>query len=205
MATDTVPKAALGFRTHSGWASAVALGGDRLQPRVIDRRRLELCDGSVPVQPFHAAEGLPLEKAEKLLERCASVTKATATASLQEMLVVVRGEGYEVTGGCLLLASGRQLGSIKSTLASHALIHTAEGQFFRQALREAATACAIAISGEKERDIVARSARSLRVPVPRLEQRLTELGRDVGPPWRQDEKLAALAAWLVLAGVQSDS
>jgi hypothetical protein len=25
------------------------------------------------------------------------------------------------------------------------------------------------------------------------------MGRSLGPPWRQDEKLATLAAWLVLA------
>ena len=32
-----------------------------------------------------------------------------------------------------------------------------------------------------------------------LQQRIGELGRSLGPPWRQDEKLASLAAWIALA------
>jgi len=28
------------------------------------------------------------------------------------------------------------------------------------------------------------------------------MGRALGPPWRQDEKLATLAAWLALAAVR---
>jgi hypothetical protein len=32
-----------------------------------------------------------------------------------------------------------------------------------------------------------------------LQQQITELGRSLGPPWRQDEKLASLAAWIALA------
>jgi hypothetical protein len=31
-----------------------------------------------------------------------------------------------------------------------------------------------------------------------LKHRITELGKPVGPPWSQDQKLAALAAWLSL-------
>jgi hypothetical protein len=30
--------------------------------------------------------------------------------------------------------------------------------------------------------------------------RLAALGKPLGPPWTQDEKLASLAAWLVLRG-----
>lgn len=32
-----------------------------------------------------------------------------------------------------------------------------------------------------------------------LRQRIDQLRREVGPPWAQDQKLAALAAWITLA------
>jgi hypothetical protein len=34
-----------------------------------------------------------------------------------------------------------------------------------------------------------------------LLRRLAELGRPLGPPWSQDEKFAALAAWLAICGI----
>ena len=32
----------------------------------------------------------------------------------------------------------------------------------------------------------------------RLQRRVQEMGRAIGPPWTQDQKLAALAAWIAL-------
>jgi phosphoserine phosphatase len=108
-----------------------------------------------------------------------------------------------VTGARLLLASGRPLGKLESILASHALIHAAEGEFFRQALRDASQLCSVPISGTREREALQRGSEILRLPVNELENRLAGLGRVLGPPWRQDEKLAALAAWLELVEVES--
>ncbi len=50
----------LGFKAHSGWAALVALGRDKDDLHVIDRRRIELADpadGEWARQPYHAAEG----------------------------------------------------------------------------------------------------------------------------------------------------
>jgi hypothetical protein len=41
--------------------------------------------------------------------------------------------------------------------------------------------------------------KTLRTKRDKLLRRLTELGSTFGSPWTQDEKYAALAAWLVLA------
>ena len=32
-----------------------------------------------------------------------------------------------------------------------------------------------------------------------LKDRIAELGKGIGPPWRQDEKLSAMVAWLALS------
>jgi len=50
----------------------------------------------------------------------------------------------------------------------------------------------------KERELLDRSVKTLRTKRHKLLRRLTELGAGFGSPWTQDEKYAALAAWLVL-------
>jgi hypothetical protein len=55
----------------------------------------------------------------------------------------------------------------------------------------------------RERDLYAHGAAALELTPEELQSRLGELGRSVGPPWRQDEKMAALVAWLSLAGASS--
>jgi hypothetical protein len=50
-----------------------------------------------------------------------------------------------------------------------------------------------------ERDAISNASGLLRRMEPEIQARLQKLGRPLGPPWRQDEKLAALVAWLALA------
>ena len=103
------------------------------------------------------------------------------------------------SGAGILLASGRPLPGLAATLASHALIHTAEGELFREALAQASESAGLTVLGVREREAYERGAAALRLASDKLRLRLSEMGRAVGAPWTQDEKLAALAAWLVLA------
>ena len=79
------------------------------------------------------------------------------------------------------------------------MIHTAEGEFFRAAIRRANEACGLLVTGIKEREILNRGVSELGFPLEEIQGRMLELGRSIGPPWRQDEKLATLAGWLILA------
>ena len=79
------------------------------------------------------------------------------------------------------------------------MIHTAEGEFFRAAIKRANETCALPVTGIKEREILNRGVAELGLPVEEIQGRMLELGRPIGPPWRQDEKLATLAGWLILA------
>ena len=92
-------------------------------------------------------------------------------------------------------------------LASHALVHTAEGELFRDALAKAAAGEGVAalralrVLRIKERELLDRCTARLGIAPGDLERHLAELGRRLGPSWRQDEKLATQAAWLALASV----
>jgi hypothetical protein len=191
----------MGLRAHSGWAVLVAVGGTATAPAVIQRRRIELADRGISgsVQPYHAAQPMTLEEAKAFLDRCADTTRAMARKELTAAVAEIAEQGYEIVGSCILLSSGRTTTELAAILASHAAIHTAEGDFFREALRSACESCGVTVSGVKERDLFGRTAAALHLAPDRIEARLSEMGKVVGPPWRQDEKLSALASWLVLA------
>ena len=197
-------RAAVGFRVHSGWAAAVAVAGPPDNPAALARRRIEMVDGGVPgaAQPYHAAAGLKISDAEHLVSNSAERAAQLGQRALAAMLEELRGKGYTVTGCGLLLASGRPLPPLENILASHPLIHTAEGELFREALRTASRQCGVAVAAIKEHDLFDRAATDLLIATDAIHARLSAMGKAMGPPWRQDEKYAALAGWWALATEQ---
>jgi hypothetical protein len=196
----TVP-AALGFRAHSGWAALVAVAGAPRSPAVLIRRRIELVDPSVPgaKQPYHEAEGKKLPKAREIIHRCASDASKLARKAFRQAAAELAENGHRVVGCGLLLASGRPLPALEAILASHALIHTADGELFRNALTAASEDCGVPVTRVREKELLLRVTADLRISTDELQLAIRKLGRSLGPPWTQDEKYAALAGWLALA------
>jgi hypothetical protein len=192
--------AAFGFRSHSGWAVLIVVAGAPRSPVVIDRRRIELVDPGIPgsKQPYHAAQKLDLKEAEKLIKRSSDGAKLRAREAVRAVIADLHEKGHDVVGGGIGLASGQPVPALAETLASHARIHTAEGELFRSALIHASEQCNLPIARVRERELFARGAAQLHIPAGGLQRRLAEMGRSIGPPWRQDEKHATLVAWLAL-------
>jgi hypothetical protein len=111
----------------------------------------------------------------------------------------VHRQGYRVAGVGILFAAGRSLPELPQILKSHALLHTAEGEFYREVLVSASEHCALPVTRMKEREAWDIGESLFGLPSADLRRRIGELGRVIGPPWREDEKLAALAAWIALA------
>jgi len=199
--------AALGCRSHSGWAALVALSGPLDSPEVVDRRRIEIADAAIrgSKQPFHAAEPMPSPTAEAFLKRCTGRTTDLAIEALRNAVAELRARGYQATSFGITLGSGRALPELKAVLASHALIHTAEGEFYRDGLLRAAKSCRLNVSGIKEKELYEQASARLRIPLSELGRRVADLGKPLGPPWSQDQKYAALAAWLALSGADTAS
>lgn len=187
---------------HSGWGAFVALSGNADTPEVIDRRRLVITEPKVPGarQPYHFAQKLGFPEAEKYLANCAAVSQRLALAAVRDAMEELHARNYRVVGSAILLASGRPLPSLSEILASHALIHTAEGEFFRRAVWEACERLQIRVTGVRERELDEQTKAAFGRAAARIQQRIGTLGRSLGPPWTQDQKSAALAALLVLAG-----
>jgi hypothetical protein len=190
---------ALGFRAHSGWAALVAVAGDARAARVALRARVDMVDDAAARQPYHAAEGLELPEAQRLLKRLAAAAERRARKALEGALHNLRDQGLEVRAAAVLQASGRLPEELARILASHALIHTADGVHFREALAAAAEGHGLAVARIAERDVAAEAAAATGRHAEDLQREVAAWGRGLGPPWTSDQKLAALAAWTLLA------
>jgi len=194
-------QAAVGFRVHSGWSALVTVSLENDAPTVLSRERVHLVETFSYKfrQPYHTVEKMPLEKARAFVAGVLSGAKLLATQALRSTQAELGRQGFQVERCALLLASGRTLPSLDRILLSHALIHTADGELFREALRHSSADCRLEIACIKERELLDRGVKTFRTKRDKLLRRLTELGTAFGAPWTQDEKYAALAAWLVLA------
>lgn len=196
--------AAIGFSPHSGWAALVALGGSLDSPEVLLRERLEMTSSRLPgpKQPYHDVEGMATRKAAALLERYMESATKLATDGLRGAVVALEQRGFRVRAAAILQSNGRQGLSLESILASHALIHAADGDHFRGALAEAGKRCGIEAARIRQKELVEQAASALKQPAERLQAKVASLGKTVGPPWGADQKQAALLAWLALTGVR---
>ncbi len=199
--TSKARRAALGVRCHSGWAAAIFACGSRGKIEIAGRRRIELCDAGIrgSKQPFHAAEPMPFARAETFLARCKASTDALANSAIATLVEEAMARGATLVSCSILSASGRNLPSLKEILASHALIHAAEGEFYRDAVAEACQRVEIPVTRIRERDALRQACDQLGTSEAGLKEHLGTLGRRLGPPWTEDQKLATLAAWLALA------
>lgn len=189
----------LGLAPHSGWAALVILGGTARSPRVLARERLEMTDAALrgSGQPYHALEGLPLAEARRRLTRLEASAAALALAGLCAILERAATGAPRAAG--ILAAAGRGDGTLAAILASHALIHTADGEHFRNALGSACEELGVAVTRVPRRELPQRAAAALPGSPAELTARVAALGRDLGPPWGADQKSATLLAWLLLA------
>jgi hypothetical protein len=194
-------QAAIGFRVHSGWAAVVAVCVEKGAPLVLARQRVHLVETFTYEfrQPYHTAEKMLDGQAREFISRMQAEARRLAYRAIRELASRTQEQGVELTRCGLLLASGRPLPALEKILASHALIHTADGEHFREALLHASARRGLRDFRIKEKELLDRAENVLRLKGAALMRRVTELGRPFGSPWSQDEKFATIAAWLALA------
>jgi len=193
--------ATIGVRVHSGWGAVVAVAGESGAKEIIERRKVVIVDAKKPgvTQPYHYVEEMEFRAAERHLTQCAIDSKRMAREALDHISSDLLKRGYSLAGTAILLSSARPLPDLDEILASHALIHTAEGEFFRQAFRHAFESLEVPVHGIRERELDERAEKAFGKLATQVRKHIDGMGRVLGPPWTQDEKTAALAAAIVLA------
>jgi hypothetical protein len=195
-------RAALGIRMHSGWGVVVAVAEQTDAVKILDRRRIAITDPDIPEanQPYHHAANLKLAEAEKYLAKNLAASERLALTALQDVVLQLNEAGYRIPGSAVLVGSGRPLPPLSKILASHALIHAAEGEFFRDAARNACEQLKISVTGIVERELDERANAAFGDAARLMKDRISGLGKSIGPPWTKDHKAAALAASILFTG-----
>ena len=156
---------------------------------------MELSDptGRVPRNVYQRARGQKPASAAENVRAAERIAGEQAAAAL-------RRTASEGVRSCGVVVGAFRGAPLESILASHALAHAAEGQLYQQALLKGAEACGLDAVAVPKKSIWEEGAAALGVSGDDLRHRVDELRRDLGPPWAEDQKLAALAAWIALAG-----
>lgn len=189
---------AFGLRAHSGWAALVVLGKQRDEFVVIDRRRIELVEEPWAKQPYHAAETLEREAAQKLVGRGID---GAGRLALREMKAAIKRESdrqNKVISCAVVVGVPMPEWSTAEILAVHFRMHKAEGALFQNALVWAAEKCKLKTLPVLEKELTAQASRQLGMRDELLVKKIAMLGKSVGSPWGKDQKDAALVAFMAL-------
>jgi len=154
----------------------------------------------ITAQPYHHVEGWKIPAAEKYLAECEAIGRKLAAAALRKMSDELHARGYSVAGCAVLAGSGRPLPELAKILAAHPLIHTAEGIFFRRVFQDACEGLGWRVTRVREKELDAAAKLALGADAARAKRAIAGMGKKIGAPWTADQKMAALAAWMVIRG-----
>ena len=194
-------RSALGLSLHTGWAVAVIVAGAPSAPEVVLRRRVPLVDDSLPRQVYHAAADLPAGDAEELVrkvERSAIEMAAREVAAVRDDAVAL-GHAPAIVAVC---AEPRDVPTdVQRIVANHTLIHSAEGDLYREAVEAATESLGLPLVQVDAKRVPAEVTDRLGLSPDRQRALVATLGRELGPPWQADHKQATLLALVALAEI----
>ena len=188
--------ATLGFRPHTYWTPAAVLAGPAASPRLVHRRRIVFATGGERMAYHQAAEVGPAG-GEALIERVRVATRANARREIAALLADVQREGLTLEKAVIPEARPKLPDTVAEIIRVHALMHAAEGVFYRDVVAAACRDLGLEVIRTLERDLPETAAMVLELAPTSLASQLAGLASD--PPWSEDYRIAALAAWLALA------
>jgi hypothetical protein len=183
----------VGIYDHLGWAIAVTASDDH---DVVDRRRIDLLEPSMPNMPIHHPEqGLSLDEVEALVNRVrASAERATA-ASFDALTAALPGFVTSVH----LRALPADFPTDIAVLLRPPYEAHADAIMYRQVLAAVATARGWAVHFYDAKTAEADGAAFL---AGRADEVLRGPRDRLGPPWTKDHR-TALAATILTAGADT--
>ena len=174
----------VGVVTRTGSAVAIALSGAAAAPVFLGRSEFELVPPGLVTQPYHAAADMDPGAAARMIAEVERAAEQAAAAGLRALAGTL--PAGPITGVAVVVKAVSVPGNLADILRSHAWMHAAEGQLYRQAVLAAAA----------EGGWTAHAADQPALPA--IEPTVAELGRAAGRPWRRIEKDAARAAITLL-------
>lgn len=201
--------AALGLRAHKGGAVAVGVVVEHGEPRVVLSTSLETgtVDDRLSFEPYRLAAEMARSAAGRATEEiAASVAEGRrrqeqrATEDLRAIVQRLEAAACKpIVVALLVNRAGWITDLLDYSLAWAEHIPVAEALAVRDALRAASMRCGIELAELDEKSLPELAAQVLEQPPAGIAARLKNLGTKVGKPWRKEQKLACLAAWVTVA------
>jgi hypothetical protein len=175
---------------------SVLVGGSVRSPHLYKSDVLKLSDPRKPEtrQPYHAAMG-KLETNAATLKRRVESVRRTTERSIADLVQRWTKDGCTIRSAALVAGSVIDPESIANP---HIRAHALEGRLFRTVLEDALRSHGIQCTIFAERDVYPSASNLLRQSPVQIQRAIAELGHSVDGPWRADQKVAALAAWISL-------
>ncbi len=203
----TVP-VSLGFRAGRGGSVIVGVANGR-EPLVVLSTFLATAaaEDHLSLEPYHVAFRMRRgPQGEVSAEAVAAVVEGRkrqnqlAAKGLQDIVRRLHEEGFRpIVAALLVNRAGWITDLLEYSLAAPEHPPVAEGLAVRDALRFALGQCSIKLVEMDEKSIHDVASKELRRSIADIDAKLKGLGATAGKPWRKEQKLACLSAWLAIA------
>jgi hypothetical protein len=140
---------------------------------------------------------LPWEQWPRAVSKSAKAIERVAAKALAKIIKELHANGNKVIGIGVVGSSDRDLARIGNP---HIRAHAGEGILFRRVLEVGADSNRLKWQRFSDRDFDETAAAIVGADYAKIKHNLDDLRQSVSPPWRADEKQAAMAAWVVLHG-----
>lgn len=194
------PRGAIAFKAHTGWAYGVVLAETDSGIEIAAKQRVDMLRTFETAAVYHIGHerGLSVEEAQPIIDTAARASLAAAKTAIAA-LAASTADRCSLQSAAILIGSGRPLPPLEVILRSHPLVHTAEGELYRDAVARACEALGLRVIRlpAKELEKLARTALSRSES--RMRAQLDAAGKASGRPWGAEQRECALAAWIALA------
>lgn len=197
----------LGLRALKGGGWAVAMRLDGGEPNILLSAFIPTAaEGDrLALEPYGVAYGMARGPDGKASAEAAAVVAEglrrqgdLAARGLGAIVGALRGEGYGPIAAALLVnRAGWITDALEYSLGWPEHVPVAEGLAVRDALRTACSRNGLDVAELDEKSLQDVATATLGLSGEALDARLKELGASAGKPWRKEQKLTCLAAWIV--------
>jgi hypothetical protein len=195
--------AAIGLRAQRGGAIAVAIAIEAGEARILASTIIETHapNDRLSLEPYGVAAGMPPAGAAAAVAEGRRRQDRLATEGLRALAHRLGEAEYQPTVAALLVnRAGWITDLLEYSRAWAEHVAVAEGLAVRDALRFGLRQNGIVLIEQDEKSLQAHAAITLGLSPAGIEAQLKIFGKTVGKPWRKEQKLACLAAWVALAG-----
>ena len=209
-ATGTI---GLGFRALKGGGAVVGVILDQGEPGVVvssaflptaaEGDRLALEPYRVAYEMKRGPSGEASRQAAAAVAEGHKRQSELAAKGLDDIVRSLRDTGGErVIAALLVNRAGWITDALSYSLSWLEHVPVAEGLAVRDALRFACGRCGVEVAEVDEKSLYEVASKQLRLSPHDIDVRLKSLGATFDRPWRREQKLACLSAWVTVAALR---